>query len=186
MSARQSPLDQQTPSRAWRIALFIFLVAVIVWLGATTTRVLIANELLRTDTETLSVSINDDLAPEAQREAYRLLSISSTVVLVSYVVALGASAVFLFTSPFRMKEHGWLLMSAILFYVFVPVELYTLYLDGKMIYLEFFTTEGLEQFHELFLARVRSLSGAPTVAVLCYITMIGLAVFQPFRKRQSA
>ncbi|MER3524291.1 MAG: hypothetical protein C4326_09555 [Ignavibacteria bacterium] len=166
--------------------MFIFLVAANVWLGASTTRALIANELLRTDTETLSIGINDELAPEAQREAYRLLSMTSVVVLASYAVALAASVVFLFTSPFRMKEHGWLLMSAILFYVFVPVEVFTLYLDGKMISLEFFTTEGLEQFHELFLARVGALAGAPTVAALCYFTIIGLAVFQPFRKRRPA
>ncbi len=180
MTMRQPPLDQHFT--LWRVALFILVVAGIIWLGATFTRALIGNDLLRTDTETLTLSINDDLSPDAQREAFRLLSICSVTILGSYVVTLVSSIVFLATSPFRMKHHGWLMMSAILFYLFVPVEAWTLYLDWKMIYLEFFTTEGLERFQELFLARVGALAGAPTIASLCYFTIIGLAVFQPLKK----
>lgn len=180
MTMRQPPLDQH--STVWRVALFILIVAAIIWLGATITRALIGNDLLRTDTKTLTLSINDALSPDAQREAFRLLSICSVTILGSYAVTLISSIVFLAASPFGLKQHGWLMMSAILFYLFVPVEAWTLYLDWKMIYLEFFTTEGLERFQELFLARVGALAGAPTVASLCYFTIIGLAVFQPMKK----
>ncbi len=180
MIMRHSPLDQY--SRVWRVALFVLIVAAIVWLGATVTRALIGNDLLRTDTATLTLSINNALSPDAQREAFRLLSICSLTILGSYVVTLISSVVFLATSPFKLKHHGWLMMSAILFYLFVPVEVWTFYLDWKMIYLEFFTTEGLDRFQEVFLARVGALAGAPTVALLCYFTIIGLAVFQPMKK----
>ncbi len=180
MTMRHSPLDQHP--NAWRVALFFLVVSAIIWLGATVTRALIGNDLLRTDAETLMLSINDDLSPEAQREVFRLLSICSVVILGAYIVTLVSSIVFLAISPFRLKQHGWLMMSAILFYLFVPVEAWTLYLDGEMIYLEFFTTEGLERFQELFLARVGALAGAPTIASLCYFTIIGLAVFQPMKK----
>ena len=53
------------------------------------------------------------------------------------------------------------MMSAILFYTFVPVEAFTMYLDGTMVYKEFFTTEGNDVFRELFVARVGALAGAP-------------------------
>jgi hypothetical protein len=76
-------------------------------------------------------------------------------------------------------------MSAILFYLFVPVEAFTMYLDGKMIYQEFFTMVDNEVFRELFVRRMGALKGAPVVALLCYYTIIGLVVFQPFRKKQE-
>ena len=160
------------------MALFVCVVAGIFWLGGTTARAFIGNDMLKPGT----VEFEDYLAPESEREVFRLLAVTSAVVGISYIVALVSSIVFLVASPFRMKEHGWLLMAAVLFYLFVPVEIYTMILDGKMIYKEFFTTADNEVFRELFIARVKALSGAPVVAVLCYYTAIGLAVFQPFRK----
>lgn len=146
-------------------------------------RALIGNELLTTDTETLDLSINNELPPPAQREAFRLLNICSLTVMIGYVLTMVSGTLFLATSPFRMKQHGWLLMSAILLYLFVPVEAVTLYHDWQMIRAEFFQKEELTRVQELFLARVAALQGAPTVASLCYYTIIALAVFQPFRKQ---
>ena len=101
----------------------------------------------------------------------------------SYVIALVGSIVFLVTCPFKLKEHGWLMISAILFYLFVPVEAFTMYLDWRMIYNEFFTTADNQIFRELFVARIGALAGTPLIATLCYYTMIALAVFQPLKKR---
>jgi hypothetical protein len=162
----------------WRVALLVLVIAGITWLGGSHVRAIIGNHLLRPGT----VEFAEDLAPEAQREVYRLLSFSSFTVLGSYCLVLVSSAIFLATTPMRMREHGWLMMSAILFYLFVPLELYLLYLDGKMMYYEFMTTAGNETFRELFRARIGALAGAPYVATLCYYTIVALAVLQPFRR----
>ncbi len=162
----------------WRIALFVMVVAGIFWLGAVNMRAIIGNDMLRTGT----LEFDELLPPDAEREIFRLLSFASIVVILSYVVTLVSSIAFLAASPFRLKEHGWLMMGAILFYVFVPVEMYTLILDARMVYNEFFTTADNALFRELFLARVGALAGAPLVALLCYYAVIGLAVFRPFMK----
>ncbi|MGA9120897.1 MAG: hypothetical protein WB699_16140 [Bacteroidota bacterium] len=154
------------------------IVAGIFWLGGTNARAFLGNDMLKPGT----MEFEDYLAPESEREVFRLISVTSVVVAISYIVTLISSLVFLFTSPFRLKEHGWLVMAVILFYLFVPVEIYTMILDGKMVYKEFFTTADNAVFRQLFIARVKALSGAPVVAILCYYTAIGLAVFQPFRK----
>jgi hypothetical protein len=120
------------------------------------------------------------LPPDAEREIFRLLSIVSIAVILGYAITLVSSIVFLSSSPYRLKEHGWLMMSAILFYCFVPVELYTLVLDARMVYSEFFTVTDNAYFRELFLARVGALAGAPLVALLCYYATIALAIFRPF------
>lgn len=163
----------------WRVALYIFIVSSIVWLGGTNVRTLIGDDMLKLGT----LEFEEYIAPEAEREIYRLLSLASVLIIASYLVALVSSIVFLATSPFKLKEHGWLMMSAILFYLFVPVEAYTTYLDIKMIYQEFFTTADNSVFRSLFIARVAALSGAPVVASLAYYTIIALAIFQPFKKK---
>ncbi|MBX2991507.1 MAG: hypothetical protein KF749_10120 [Bacteroidetes bacterium] len=166
-------------SLLWRYALFAFVVASVIWLGAVNARMLIGNDILKTGTAEFLEYVN----PDAEREVYRLLSMMSVAVIGGYAIALTSSIVFMVSSPFRVKEHGWLLMSAILFYLFVPVEMYTLFLDWKMIYLEFFTTADNEMFREIFMARIRALQGIPLIAMLSYYTVIGLAVFQPMKNR---
>ena len=170
------PVD--TNPLKWRIPLFLLVLSGFFWLGAAMVRVIIGNVLLQTGT----LQFEEYLPPEAEREIFRLLSIVSLVVIASYMVVLTSSVVFLRFNPFPLKEHGWLMMSVILFFLFVPVELFTMYLDGKMIYLEFFTTAERGQFRELFISRVAALAGVPFIGMLCYYTIIGLAVFQPMKK----
>lgn len=162
----------------WKVSLFMLVVSAIFWLGAVNIRAMIGNDMLRTGT----LEFEGYLDPEAEREIFRLLSFASVVIVISYAVVFISGTVFLLTSPFRLKENGWLMMSAILFYTFVPVEAFTMYLDGRMAYREFFTTEGNDVFRELFVARVGALAGAPMIALLCYYTIIALAVFRPFTK----
>jgi hypothetical protein len=163
---------------AWRIALFLFIIASVLWLGGVHARAIIGNDMLKVGT----LEFEEYLAPEAEREIYRLTSFLSLMIICSYLVAFVSSIVFMTKSPFSPKQHGWLMMSAILFYMFVPVELFTMYLDAKMIYLEFFTVADNEAFRELFIARIGALSGAPFIAILCYYTIIALVVFQPLKK----
>jgi hypothetical protein len=169
-------------SSSWRIALFIFIVSGTLWLGGAHIRAMIGNDLLKFGT----LEFEEYIAPDAEREIFRLLSVASISVVASYLVAVASSIVFLVTCPFKLKEHGWLMMSAILFYLFVPVEAFTMYLDGKMIYQEFFTTADNQAFRELFVARVGALAGTPFIGTLCYYTIIALAVFQPMKKKFSS
>jgi hypothetical protein len=166
-------------SHTWRVALFFLAVASIFWLGGINGRAFVGNDMLKPGT----LEFEEYLSPEVEREVYRLMAIMSMVIIVSYLVTLTSSIIFFISSPLRFKDHGWLLMSAILFYVFVPVEAFTSYLDAKMIYMEFFTTADNLTFRELFSARVNALAGVPTIALLCYYTIIALVVFQPFKKK---
>ena len=168
-----------TRTATWRIALLLFVFSSIVWLGGAHIRAMIGNDLLKFGTLEF-----EDIAPDAEREIYRLISLASLPIMGAYCIAIVSSAVFLATSPFNLKEHGWLMISAIMFYLFVPVEAFTMYLDGKMVYSEFFTTADNEALRELFIARLGALAGTPFIATLCYYTIISLAIFQPLKKTQ--
>jgi hypothetical protein len=163
----------------WKAALLVLVVSGIVWLGAVNIRAIIGSDMLKTGT----LEFESYLPPDAEREIFRLLSLTSLVVIGGYAVTLVSSVIFLAASPFRLRQNGWLLMSAILFYIFVPVELFTIALDARMVYNEFFTTTDNSVFRQLFIARVSALAGAPAVATLCYYTIIGLAVFRPLIRK---
>lgn len=178
LADRPAVRTPQAVGIGWKVALTLLLFSAIFWLGSSATRAIIGNHLLRPGT----LELDPYLAPEAQRELFRLLSLTSLLVIASYAGTFLGSIMFLWWSPFRLREHGWLMLSAILFYVFVPVEVYTLFLDARMIYEEFFTTSDNVVFRELFLKRLTALNGAPIVAMACYCTIIGISVFQPFRK----
>ncbi len=164
----------------WRIALLILIAASFFWLGGVHYRALLGNTLLKPGT----LEFSDAIAPEAEREIFRLMSQISGIIAAGYVLTLISATVFLRLVPLRLKEHGWLMMSAVLFYLFAPVEIFTMTIDAKMIYQEFFTTAGNDVFRTLFIERMAALAGVPFIALLCYYTIVGLVVFQPLKKPQ--
>jgi hypothetical protein len=164
--------------RLSRVALLFLALGTIFWLGGVNVRALIGNVLLKPGT----LTFEEYLAPEAEGEIFRMLAFTSVLTMISYGVVLVSGTIFLLTTTTRLRENGWLMMSAILFYTFVPVELYTGYLDGRMIYFEFFTTAGNDVFRAIFLTRLQALAGAPFVALLCYYTIIGLVIFRPLTR----
>ena len=97
------------------------------WLGAINIRALIGNELLNYDQFNFRTSI----PPDREYTLFQLLSNSSIVIISSYFVVLVSAIWFLKTTALKFKENGWLIMSSILFFAFVPVEVYTYYLDIK-------------------------------------------------------
>jgi len=169
-------------SALWRGALFVMIVGAVFWLGSVFARAVLANDLLVPGTLTL----NPSTPPAVEHHVYLQLSGLGIVMIAGYLLVLASSIVFLASSPFRLREHGWLTMAAIMFFVFVPVEAFTMVIDMRMILMAFGDRGTLPALRELFLARVNALAGAPLVGILCYYTIILLAVVQPFRLRAEA
>ena len=167
-----------TESKTAKISLLVVIVAAIFWLGAINVRAVIGNDLLVFGTIEFKSNIN----PQVERTVFGLVAKSSIVVLVWYVVLWIAGIVFLFSTKLKFKQNGWLMMGAILFYFFTPVEVYTLVLDEKMIYLDLYTKGELVEFRKLFIHRLAALQGVPIIAQFCYYTIIALIVFQPLKR----
>ncbi|CAG0961515.1 hypothetical protein ANRL2_00917 [Anaerolineae bacterium] len=168
-------------SVAWRAALIAIAVGAVLWLGSVHARALLANDLLVPGTLTMDATV----PPVVERHIYHQLATQALTMIPGYLLVLAGSIVFLARSPYRPKEHGWLMMSAILLFLFVPVEAFTMVLEVRMVLLEFTGSGGLDQFRELFLARMQALAGAPLIAQLCYYTIIVLLAVQPFRKQHG-
>ncbi|MBI4546940.1 MAG: hypothetical protein HY707_03110 [Ignavibacteriae bacterium] len=166
--------------RTAKISLFILLTSGIIWLGGVNIRSLIGYNLLQPWTSDFKPNIH----PYVERIVFSLIAQSSMVLSIAYVVAWVAGIVFLKTTSYRLKDHGWLMMSAIVFYFFTPVEVYTMILDVKMWYLDYIGSEDLVEFRKLFIHRLEALGGAWWIALLCYYTILGLAIFRPFQRKK--
>jgi hypothetical protein len=162
---------------AWRFALLVLILGAVVWIGALHARAVIGNELLNGGT----LTVNTTLPPGVERMLYRLFAGTGILMITGYVAVLIAGGVFLARSPYSPRQHGWLMMSALLLYLFVPVEGYAMIFDVRMILAEFSGGADSAVLRELFQARIGALAGAPFVALLCYYTIVVLAVFQPLR-----
>ena len=165
-----------------KVSLVILSIAVIVWLGAVNIRAIISSELLNTGT--LEFVAHPE--PAVEREIMHLVSYASLVVDGGYILTFLSAAIFFWATPLVLKREGWLLMSAILFFIFAPVEFYTISLDVKFFWCELFGSPAAGALRELFEKRLTALSGAPLVAVLCYYTIIPLVIWRPFRKETAA
>lgn len=163
---------------ASRVALFLLVVGGVAWLGSVNIRALIGLDLLQFGT----LEFKPNIHPYIERKVFSLIAQSSLVAMGGYALAWIAGIAYLRLSPIRLKEHGWLMMAAILFFIFTPVEIYTGILDFRMWLLDSAGSNDLVEFRKLFIHRLGALSGVPMIALLCYYTGIVLAIFKPLRK----
>lgn len=169
---------QHIQSRSNKIVLFLLIVAAIFWLGGINIRALVGNELLIYDQFKFRTSI----PPDRENTLFQIIANSSIVIMSGYFVVLVTAVWFLSTTKLKMKENGWLLMSSVLFFIFVPAEVYTYFLDFKFIFLYYSNPPNHDQLLELFGERLGGLSGIPVIALLSYYTIIGLVIFKPLKK----
>ncbi|MBL8006572.1 MAG: hypothetical protein JNJ56_03515 [Ignavibacteria bacterium] len=161
-----------------KIALFILMTGAIFWLGAINVRFFIGNQLLNYDEFNFRTSI----PPDEENQIFKMISDSSLMIMAVYPVVFIAAIVFLRNCKINLRENPWLLMSAVLFFVFVPVEIYTSYIDLKFIMLFDKRPANHDRLLELFGERIGFLRGVPWIAVMSYYTIIWLAVFKPLKK----
>ncbi|MBK8550514.1 MAG: hypothetical protein IPL53_05400 [Ignavibacteria bacterium] len=164
-----------------KVSLFLLIVAAIFWLGAINVRFFIGNQLLNYDEFNFRTSI----PPDEENQIFKMVSDSSLLIMISYPVVLICAIIFLRSCKINLRENPWLLMSAILFFVFVPVEIYTAYIDLKFMILFDKRPANHDRLLELFGERIGFLRGVPWIAVMSYYTIIWLSVFKPMKKSMA-
>lgn len=164
------------------ISLLVVVVSAAVWLGGINIRAMMGFDLLQTGT----LDFKPNVHPYVERAVFSLVAQSSLIVNTAYVVLWVAGVCYLRFTPLRLKVHGWLMMAAILFYLFTPVEVYAIVLDVRMWMLDAAGSNDLVEFRKLFIHRLAALSGVPMIALLCYYSALAAVVFKPLRRMSPA
>lgn len=161
-----------------KIWLALLVVSAVIWLGAINVRALIGNDLLNYD----EFSFRTSIPPDEENWIFRMLSHSSLLIIGAYLCTLVFSIVFLKKAKINLKENPWVLMCIILFYVFVPVELYTSYLDIKFYIMYLDNPPVHDGLLKIFGERIGFLKGVPWIALLSYYAIIVISIMQPMKK----
>jgi hypothetical protein len=151
---------------AAKFFLIIFMLSAVVWLYASSMKHYESGIMLKFGT----VEFKEQMDPAGERAAYRSIAQNSLVTFISYPFVLLAGLGFIMTTRRSLKREGWLMMSAILLYVFVPVELYCYWLDWKIVGLNYWGNWPLEEFRKVLLMRLTALAGSSDLSadVLLY------------------
>jgi hypothetical protein len=165
--------------RKQQFFLFLIILATVFWLGGVNIRAIIGNEFFEKGT----IVLRSDLSADFEKALILIYANSTIVTLSAYIVVLISVIGYLFSTRPNLKEKGWMMISVTLFFIFLPVEIYTGYLDLKYILLYFFYSGEGYQFRELLVKRVTALGGLSAIAIFCYYTIIGVLVWKPFNKK---
>lgn len=160
-----------------KIFLLLFIASSLVWLFASANKNYYAGKLLQFGT----VEFKSSLDPADERMAYRSIAEYSILAFLSYPFLILGAAGFLKTTRRSLKKEGWLMMSALLVFLFVPVELYCFWLDWKIVGLQYWGEWPLTEFRSALYHRITALAGLPLIAQLCYYTIPIFIIFKPMK-----
>ncbi len=155
--------------------LIIFIMTALCWLGVGILKNIKTGDLLEFGT----IELKQSITSESERAAYDAIAKYSIIIFISYPLTIISAIGYLMTTSRSVKRDGWLLMSAILLLMFIPVELYCFWLDWKIIGLNYWGEWPLEEFRKAFVLRLTALAGLPFIAQLCYYTIPVLVVWKP-------
>jgi hypothetical protein len=171
-------------SKKDKTILTIFTLAFIIWLGGAILRTAIGFTIFEPSaTETLIRKASNDIL----MQTVYIFASTSIYTSIAYVIAFALSFFLLAKFKKIWKQQGWILMCFVLFYLFSPVELFTIYQDIKLSIAVFqqnvweFYSQPIQDF---FMKRVKnvvynSLNG---LTLLSYLTIVIYVIWQPLKK----
>ena len=147
-----------------------------IWLGGYIARLLVVYSMFEETELTLKNFVNDSNLPVIFRVMSPLVNLTS----ISYLVLIVSFTLFLVFTPLKLKENGWLFITAAIIYITLPFETILLLIDFRMIIL--FLNEQIisEKILELIIERVTKLSSFPIIHILSYLTIPYLLIYKPF------
>lgn len=163
-----------------KIAGWLFVCTATVWLAGTTVQNIAAGKLLVFGT----VELVQNLPEQTERSVYETIAQTAVVRMLSYPLVILSAFLFVRWTKKSFAGNGWLLMSTILLFIFIPVEGFCLWREWKIIGLLYWGSWPVEEFRKAFIVRVTALGGLPMIASLCYYTIVGLIVVQPMKKKE--
>jgi len=159
----------------------LFILSAMVWMYTSSMKNYESGHLLKFAT----IEFEENLNPVIERASYRAIAEYSVMIFISYPIVIFSAIGFVATSQRTFKEHGWLLMSALLLLMFLPVEVYCYWLDWKIVGLNYWGDWPLDEFRKAMIARLTALAGLPFIAQLCYYTIPIIIIFKPLQKSEA-
>jgi len=129
-----------------------------------------------------TMSITDE---PIERFGYLLMSRGSILLIVAYAIVFFSGLAFWLLGPYKLRNDRWFLIAFLLFYIWLPVDIYTISLDIRFALFFNPNVPITNDLKSLFLSRQQSLGPIPLIMLLGYLTAIGMIVFKPGSKTRQ-
>lgn len=147
-----------------------------IWFGAYIARMLTTYQFFEETEFVLKSYINSTNLSAVIEALYPLVNLT----FISYLIMITSFTLFLILSDIKLKENGWLFMTALIVFITLPFEFILLVIDYKLIILFLNEQFSSEKILELVIERVSKLSSFPIIQILSYLTIPYLLIFRPF------
>lgn len=170
----------KTISKLSKTFLYISALSCAIWVGAYVTRLLMVYNIYEFD------GINLFLRPFYNNNLHHVLNsflplFSTTLVL--YPVFIITFVLFLISSRLNLRRNGWLFMITVLVFITMPFEIYLMTFDYRIFNTIYYNSGfDINTAFDLITKRIQILNTFPIIEVLCYCSILFLAIFRPFTK----
>jgi hypothetical protein len=165
-----------------KIFLTIALASGALWLGSYTTKLFALYNLFELDQSNLLVLKTNLTNVDLKPVLFELLPVLS-VSLVSYVLFLAFSIMFLLFSKIGLKNNGWLFISLMIVIVCLPFEIVLSLKDFKIIDMILSNSDNVNEMIEIIKSRITIFSSFPIVSLILNYSIFFLFVFKPLTKK---
>ncbi|GAB4300745.1 MAG: hypothetical protein Kow0098_28420 [Ignavibacteriaceae bacterium] len=159
-----------------RVLIFLAATTGVLWTGSYTLRLLLTYGMFEQAGVEFKYFINDENLSALMQVTG--ISVTTTFFLYLAFILLFFLTLLIIRPPLR--KNGWLFMILVIVLVTLPFELYLMTFDYDII-TEFLTPGfNTEYITNIFRKRYSTLQGFSFGIILCYISIIYLAIFKPF------
>jgi hypothetical protein len=165
--------EGDTMNKPAKIALYFLVIGGALLLGG------IASQMI------VGISLMDVTDESVERFGYMVMSRGSIMLVAAYAMVFLSGIAFWLLGPYELKRDRWFLIAFLCFYIWLPVDIYTIILDIRFAVLFNPGEQLTEELKSLFMSRQQTLGPIPLIMLLGYLTAIGMAVFRPGFKSKT-
>lgn len=162
-----------------KIFLFLFAASGVIWLGSYITRLFLFYRLFQEDELILREFINE----ENLKAIMQVLIAAILINMIFYLIMIFTSMVFILSSKLNLKQNGWLFISIVIIMITLPLEIYLMTIDYKILMQILSNVFSSDEIVQLVVKRFTVLGSFPMIEILFYFSVLYLFMFQPLTKK---
>lgn len=147
-----------------------------IWFGAYFARLMTTYQMFEAVDLSLKSYISGNSLPAILQTTYPLVTLTFT----TYLILIITFTIFLLISKRKLKENGWLLITALIIYLTLPLESMLMWIDYKLLNLFLIEQFASSSIIELIRDRITLLNSFPIILLLSYLSIPYFLVFKPF------
>jgi hypothetical protein len=161
-----------------KIAMYVSVTSGALWLGGYFLRMIVVYQLFQGP----ELNLRSFISNQNLGGILSMLNSADLTTGLLYVVFISSFLIFLITSGLKLKNNGWLFISAVIIFVTMPFEIYLMSIDYKIFSIVNAGVFDAKHVLGLYINRLNSLGSFSIVEILSYFSVLYFIIFQPLKR----